>query len=155
MGEGAVRILRLAGAGGVGVKRLVRLKTTLSAPHGDLPSISGSYRYLKRSIYGNKIHQNVMGNQFASNGLRQKISKRKFWWHKGRLEVPPSFRSIILSEKKRNTDTRHTIFSLWGNTDWSHRREKPVETSFYIFPPTYKSLNYKWTEWSSLNRTTT
>lgn len=73
---------------------------------------------------------------------------RKFWWHKGRLRVAPSFRSINPFREKRNTDTRHAIFSLWGNSVWSHCLEKSVKTSFYIFFLTYKSLNYNWMEWS-------
>lgn len=80
---------------------------------------------------------------------------RKFWWHKGRLRVAPSFRSINPFREKRNTDTRHTIFSLWGNSVWSHCLEKSVKTSFYIFFFSYKPLNYNRMQWSSVYRTTT
>lgn len=81
---------------------------------------------------------------------------RKFWWHKGRFRVAPSFRSFNPFREKRNTDTRHTIFSLWGNSVWSHCLEKSVKTSFYISPPPHLQDSELQSNWvASLHTATT
>lgn len=142
--------------GGVGPKCSGFLvKSTFQTPLGDLSRISDFYHFLKRSVYGNKTHPRpecVMGKLFCFRWFKTEKSKREsFGGIKEGSEWPKASAPSVLPEK-RETHTCHTIVSLWGNSVWSHCQENICHNLFLQFFFTYKSLNYKGTEWSIPNR---
>lgn len=75
--------------------------------------------------------------------------------HQERLRAARSFRPINPFRGKRNTDTRHTAFSLWEDSVWSHCQEKNLPKLVSTFFFTYGSPNYHGVEPSTLSDTAT
>lgn len=112
------------------------LKSTLSAPHGDLPWISGSSSFLKRSIYSSKTHPRPAWHGEAS--LPQMVSDRKTKWEnsggtKEGSEWPQASDPLILSEK-RETQTQGTPFFLYEEIQSGHIVWKNLSKLVSTFP---------------------
>lgn len=87
-----------------------------------LPCAPGSHHRLKQKHWRQRgssearVSQGATAFQVAWQSSLQKILAA---W--GRAE---GFRSIHPFRGRRSTDTRHTMFSLWGNSIWKHYWEK-------------------------------
>lgn len=110
----------------------LQLRLKVSFKHlWTLPWAPGSHHHLKqkhgrqRGSSKARVSQGATALQVVWQSSLQKILAA---W--GRAE---GFRSIHPFRGRRSTDTRHTMFSLWGNSIWKHYWEKEsTETSLYF-----------------------
>lgn len=90
------------------------VKSTFQTPLGDLSRISGSYHFLKRSVYGNKTHPRpecVMGKLFCFRWFKTEKSKREsFGGIKEGSEWPKASAPSVLPEKRETHTPHHCVF---------------------------------------------